>query len=190
MPRTVQRLGATEGLRHSRLKTEALSQHRLCQQDEVRWPDSLRLRGTAATVRDRDRRRVGFGQDDGHPVDRRGRQPRQRDDAHRRQLLLRSVRPADVGAGTGQLRLPTAFEWPLVFEHLNRLRSGVAVEVPVYDFTTHTRSSITEPAHPGAVIVVDGILVLHDPDLRELLDLAVYLDVDDDLRFIRRMGAT
>ena len=55
------------------------------------------------------------------------------------------------------------------------------------DFTTHTRSSITEPAHPGAVIVVDGILVLHDPDLRELLDLAVYLDVDDDLRFIRRM---
>ncbi len=82
---------------------------------------------------------------------------------------------------------PTAFEWPLVFEHLNRLRSGVAVEVPVYDFTTHTRSSITEPAHPGAVIVVDGILVLHDPELRELLDLAVYLDVDDDLRFIRRM---
>ena len=82
---------------------------------------------------------------------------------------------------------PAAFEWPLVFEHLHRLRSGVAVEVPVYDFTTHSRSSITEAALPGAVILVDGILVLHDPALRELLDLAVYLDVDDDLRFIRRM---
>ena len=82
---------------------------------------------------------------------------------------------------------PTAFEWPLVFEHLNQLRSGCSVEVPVYDFTTHTRSSVTETARAAAVVVIDGILVLHDPALRELLDLAVYLDVDDDLRFIRRM---
>lgn len=82
---------------------------------------------------------------------------------------------------------PVAFEWPLVFEHLNQLRSGKTVDVPVYDFTTHTRSPVTEVARPGAVIVVDGILVLHDPELRRLFDLAVYLDVDDDLRFIRRM---
>ncbi|MEZ5380439.1 MAG: uridine kinase [Microthrixaceae bacterium] len=82
---------------------------------------------------------------------------------------------------------PTAFEWPLVFEHLALLRSGQAVDVPVYDFASHTRSAHTERAEPGAVIVVDGILVLHDPALRELIDLAVYLDVDDDLRFIRRM---
>ena len=67
------------------------------------------------------------------------------------------------------------------------LRSGRAVDVPVYDFTTHTRSKETERAEPGAVVVIDGILVLHDPALRELIDLAVYLDVDDDLRFIRRL---
>lgn len=82
---------------------------------------------------------------------------------------------------------PEAFEWPLVFEHLLSLRSGSAVDVPVYDFTTHTRSSVSDPAAPGAVVIIDGILVLHDPELRELMDLAVYLDVDDDLRFIRRM---
>lgn len=83
--------------------------------------------------------------------------------------------------------VPDAFEWPLVFAHLTSLRSGRAVDVPVYDFTTHTRSKETERAEPGAVVVIDGILVLHDPALRELIDLAVYLDVDDDLRFIRRL---
>ncbi|MEZ5372281.1 MAG: uridine kinase [Microthrixaceae bacterium] len=82
---------------------------------------------------------------------------------------------------------PEAFEWPLVHDHLSALRSGRAVDVPVYDFTTHTRSPLTERAQPGAVVVIDGILVLHDPALRQLLDLAVYLDVDDDLRFIRRL---
>lgn len=82
---------------------------------------------------------------------------------------------------------PDAFEWPLVFDHLSALRAGRAVDVPVYDFTSHTRSQHSERAEPGAVVVIDGILVLQDPALRELMDLAVYLDVDDDLRFIRRL---
>lgn len=82
---------------------------------------------------------------------------------------------------------PDAFEWPLLFDHISRLRSGEVVEVPVYDYRTHTRSSLTRRVGPSKVVVVDGILTLYEPDLRSLFDLKVFVDVDADLRFIRRM---
>ncbi|MGW8264829.1 MAG: uridine kinase [Longimicrobiales bacterium] len=83
---------------------------------------------------------------------------------------------------------PDALETELLVEHLGRLRAGEGVDVPVYDFSTHTRRKRTRRVEPTGVIIVDGILVLADPRLRELLDIKVFVDTDPDLRFIRRLG--
>lgn len=62
-----------------------------------------------------------------------------------------------------------------------------AVEMPVYDFTEHTRSSKTIHVEPADIIILEGILVLADENLRNLMDIKVYVDTDDDIRFIRRL---
>ncbi len=82
---------------------------------------------------------------------------------------------------------PDALETELLVQHLERLRAGAAVAVPVYDFTTHTRTTLVERVEPAGVIIVDGILVLADARLRELLDIKVFVDTDADIRFIRRL---
>ena len=82
---------------------------------------------------------------------------------------------------------PDALETSLLVEHLTLLRSGKAVEVPVYDFATHTRTDKTRQVEATGVIIVDGILVLADPRLRDLLDIKVFVDTDADIRFIRRL---
>lgn len=82
---------------------------------------------------------------------------------------------------------PDAFEWPLLFEQVSALRDNQPVNVPVYDYTTHTRSSAVHRQEPCPIIVVDGILALYEPELRALFDLAIFVDVDADLRLIRRM---
>ncbi|MEY2399961.1 MAG: uridine kinase [Ilumatobacteraceae bacterium] len=82
---------------------------------------------------------------------------------------------------------PDAYDWPLLRDHLARLAAGESVSAPTYDFTVHNRSNIVREVHPAPVIVVEGILVLHDPALREQFDLKVYVDADADLRFIRRL---
>jgi uridine kinase len=82
---------------------------------------------------------------------------------------------------------PDALETSLLVEHLTLLRSGKAVEVPVYDFATHTRTDKTRQVEATGVIIVDGILVLADPRLRELLDIKIFVDTDADIRFIRRL---
>lgn len=82
---------------------------------------------------------------------------------------------------------PDALETSLLVEHLAALLEGEAVDVPVYDFTTHLRTEETRRVDPTPVVIVDGILVLAEPDLRELLDLRVYVDTDPDIRFIRRL---
>lgn len=82
---------------------------------------------------------------------------------------------------------PSALETSLLVHHLDRLASGEPVEVPVYDFTTHTRTGETRTVVPGDVVFVDGILVLADEELRELLDIRIYVDTDADVRFIRRL---
>jgi len=82
---------------------------------------------------------------------------------------------------------PDALETSLLVEHLTMLRSGQAVEVPVYDFATHTRTDKTRRVEATGVIIVDGILVLADPRLRDLLDIKVFVDTDADIRFIRRL---
>lgn len=82
---------------------------------------------------------------------------------------------------------PDAFEWPLLFEQISHLRAGAAVDVPVYDYATHTRSKKVRRVESAPVVVVDGILSLYEPQLRSLFDLKVFVDVDADLRLIRRM---
>lgn len=82
---------------------------------------------------------------------------------------------------------PDSLETELLAEHLRRLLAGEPIERPVYDFTVHDRSDETVPVEPRRIIVVEGILVLTEPDLRELMDLKVYVDTDADLRIVRRL---
>ena len=82
---------------------------------------------------------------------------------------------------------PDSLETKLLIEHLKELRAGRAVEIPVYDFTTHTRTQQTRHVEPGPVILVEGILVFAEPELRELFDVRLYVDTDADVRFIRRL---
>ncbi len=82
---------------------------------------------------------------------------------------------------------PDALETSLLVSHLDALRDGKAVDVPVYDFTTHTRTDRTRRVEPARVVIVDGILVLAEPELRRRLDVRIYVDTDADVRFIRRL---
>ena len=82
---------------------------------------------------------------------------------------------------------PDAFDWELLLEHLDALAAGHPVDVPVYDFATHARRDERTRLPPARVVVVEGILVLHHAELRDRLDLRVFVDTDADLRFIRRL---
>jgi uridine kinase len=82
---------------------------------------------------------------------------------------------------------PDAFDWQLLNDHLAALAAGATVPVPVYDFTIHDRSSEVRMVKPASIVVVEGILVLWEPQLRERFDLKVFVDTDADLRFIRRL---
>lgn len=80
---------------------------------------------------------------------------------------------------------PDSIEWTLLVQHLKELKSGRSVNVPTYEFVTCSRLSETKEVLPSEVIVVEGILVLCDPDLRELMDIKVFVDTDADERLIR-----
>ncbi|MGD2060789.1 MAG: uridine kinase [Acidimicrobiia bacterium] len=82
---------------------------------------------------------------------------------------------------------PHALETELLVEHLARLRTGLAIEHPVYDFAAHLRSDDTIRIEPAPVIVVEGILVLSEPTLRSELDLKIFVDTDPDMRLARRL---
>ncbi len=95
--------------------------------------------------------------------------------------------PLDVRAAANYDH-PDAFDWPLIIEHLDLLRHGDSVPVPVYDFVDFNRTERTTVLKPGPVIVVEGILVLADPEMRSRLDLKVFVDAPADLRLIRRLA--
>lgn len=82
---------------------------------------------------------------------------------------------------------PNSLETELLIKHLEDLRLGVAVGVPVYDFSEHLRSAETIRVEPARVVVVEGILVLSEPELRSELDLKIFVDTDPDLRLARRL---
>jgi uridine kinase len=82
---------------------------------------------------------------------------------------------------------PDAFDWRLLKEHLIALKAGKAVSVPVYDFNVSRRTSKSEAVGPCRVLVFEGIYTLWDPEVRDLFDLKVFLEVEADIRFIRRL---
>ncbi|KXT76644.1 uridine kinase [Streptococcus sp. DD12] len=82
---------------------------------------------------------------------------------------------------------PLAFETSLFIEHLNALSQGQSVDIPIYDYTQHTRSDKTYRQDPQDVFIVEGILVLEDERLRDLMDIKLFVDTDDDIRIIRRI---
>lgn len=82
---------------------------------------------------------------------------------------------------------PDSLETELLIKHLQELKAGEPIDQPTYDFTLHLRASATERVEPAPVLLVDGILVLADADLRAQLDLKIYVDTDPDIRLARRL---
>ena len=82
---------------------------------------------------------------------------------------------------------PDAFDWPLLNDHLAALAAGAAVPVPIYDYVQYNRSGDVRVVPPARIVVVEGILVLWEPALRERFDLKVFVDTDADIRLIRRL---
>ena len=82
---------------------------------------------------------------------------------------------------------PKALETELMSVHLNQLRSGQAIDCPVYDFAQHNRSEQTVHIEPRQVIIVEGILIFENPELRELMDIRIFVDTDADVRLCRRI---
>lgn len=82
---------------------------------------------------------------------------------------------------------PDSLETELLARHLDVLAKGSSVEVPIYDFTTHSRKTQTQRVEPRKVIIVEGILVLAEPELRKRIDIKLYVDTPADIRFMRRL---
>ncbi|MGI6740543.1 MAG: uridine kinase [Brevefilum sp.] len=82
---------------------------------------------------------------------------------------------------------PDSLETSLLVEHINQLRQGNAIEMPVYDFTIHNRKQETIRVEPKQIVLVEGILIFVEKTLRELFNMKIYVDTDPDIRFIRRL---
>jgi len=82
---------------------------------------------------------------------------------------------------------PQAFDTDMMVEHIKALKEGVAIERPVYSFVEHNRTAEKVPVLPSQVIIVDGILIFENKQLRDLMDIKVFVDTDADLRLARRI---
>ena len=82
---------------------------------------------------------------------------------------------------------PNSLETKLMIKHIKSLLKGNAVQVPIYDFTRHTRTEESITVEPAPIVLVDGILIFTKRKLRELMDIKVFVDTDADIRFIRRL---
>jgi len=82
---------------------------------------------------------------------------------------------------------PDSLETELLIEHIHQLNREQVVEMPVYDFTTHSRKQKTVRVEPKPVVLVEGILIFVEKELRKLFDMKIYVDTDADIRFIRRL---
>jgi uridine kinase len=82
---------------------------------------------------------------------------------------------------------PDAFDWPLLMQHVQALRNGQAIDMPVYDFAQHQRSSQTVVLKAAPIIVIEGLFALFDPALRHMMSLKIFVDTAPDVRFIRRL---
>lgn len=82
---------------------------------------------------------------------------------------------------------PSSLETELMIRHIEALKEGYQVEIPIYNFSKHIRKEETKLAEPKEVILVDGILVFTEKELRELMNIKLYVDTDDDIRLLRRI---
>lgn len=82
---------------------------------------------------------------------------------------------------------PDAIDNDLLVNHLKKLNAGEPVELPIYDFRTHTRLAATTPIQAKPIVIVEGILIFAEPRLLEQMDIKVFVDTPDDIRFIRRL---
>lgn len=82
---------------------------------------------------------------------------------------------------------PAALESTLLAEHLRDLRAGKTVDIPIYDFATHSRAKETRRVSPAALIIVEGILVFAEAQVREQMDIKIFVDTDADIRLMRRI---
>lgn len=94
----------------------------------------------------------------------------------------------DYDGGTINFDNPEMLEFKLMASHLKKLKQGNTVNIPCYDFSTHSRLKETKEITPTEIILVDGILILNSKELIELFDLKVFIDIPDDIRFERRMN--
>lgn len=82
---------------------------------------------------------------------------------------------------------PHAFDTELLISHLKQLKEGQAVQIPAFDYITHLRSETKIAIQPAKVIILEGILIFENKDLRDLLDIKIFVDTDADIRILRRM---
>ena len=82
---------------------------------------------------------------------------------------------------------PDAFDTPLLIKHLDELKAGRAIDCPTYDYTMHNRAAQTRRVEPRAVVIIEGILILAEPEVVDRLDMKLYVDTGADVRIIRRI---
>tara|TARA_R110002072_G_scaffold288917_1_gene455503 strand:- start:186973 stop:187602 length:630 start_codon:yes stop_codon:yes gene_type:complete len=83
---------------------------------------------------------------------------------------------------------PEAFDWELLTDHLIKLKQGLSVQSPVYDFYTSTRSEKTVTTTPTKIVLLEGLFTIFNENIRDLLDIKVFLHVESDIRFTRRLN--
>ena len=94
----------------------------------------------------------------------------------------------DADGGSINFDHPSSIDFDLLLQHLQQLQKGLNVAMPTYDFKTHKRTTVTELIQPKRVIIVDGILVLHDEGLKNFFDLSFFIKTPESLRFSRRLS--
>ncbi|MDQ3374868.1 MAG: uridine kinase [Acidobacteriota bacterium] len=82
---------------------------------------------------------------------------------------------------------PDSIDSEMLMNHIKRLKNGSSIEMPIYNFKSHTRSGKTDHIEPKPVVIVEGILIFSEPRILELLDVRAFVDTPDDIRFIRRL---
>ena len=82
---------------------------------------------------------------------------------------------------------PNSIDYKLLKVHLEQLLNGEEVEIPIYDYGSHIRKNETQKIGKHKIIILEGILALHDQDIRNMMDIKIYVDTDDDIRIIRRI---
>lgn len=82
---------------------------------------------------------------------------------------------------------PASFDTELFIQHITLLKKKIPIEMPLYDFKTHNRTKETVSKNPSRIIIVEGILVFENPELRDLMDIRIFVDTDADVRILRRI---